>query len=214
MSSPEPHLHTPSAQRMGNPPSELEHAMSVLLGVVRGIVAGIRLADQEVLELEAWLGNHQELLETWPGKAIAERIRDVLEDGTISRAEADDLALTLYRITQSTPGPGGYRHPLFCTSIEPTPTPIVIPGRTFMFCGHFLYGSQERCEAAVLERGGMVDKSVGAELDYLVLGSISTDKLNDCRCQKLVSQVLSLHEGDERPAVVTEKDWIKAVSES
>jgi NAD-dependent DNA ligase len=47
---------------------------------------------------------------------------------------------------------------------------IEYPGKTFCFTGVFDYGSRKKCETAVMERGGVIDK-VNLSLDYLIVGS-------------------------------------------
>ena len=153
-------------------PVGFTHSMAVLLGLVHGILADGVLNAREVLALNAWLGNHQELLDDWPANIIAERVRDILVDGKITREEAENLGDTLTRILGWEFGSSVQLDPLAANeTLEPLQL-VVIPGRSFLLSGRFLYGTRDRCEAAILGRGGLVDKTVSPSLDYLVLGSL------------------------------------------
>lgn len=66
-----------------------------LLGLCPGLIADNELNEAEIGYLDAWLQEHRELADTWPGDVIACRLRAILADGIITRDEAEDLKETL-----------------------------------------------------------------------------------------------------------------------
>jgi len=188
-------------------PEGFTHTMAVLLGLVHGILADGVLNAREVLALNAWLGNHEELLDDWPANIIAKRVRDILADGKITHAEAEDLGDTLTRVL----GWG------FCSSEKLDPLAanetlepfqlVVIPGRSFLLSGRFLYGTRSRCEAAILGRGGLVDKTVSPSLDYLVLGSLPPSGVPGSEFPAVLKTVRELHRKGNQISIVSEQAW-------
>lgn len=186
---------------------DFTHTMAVLLGLVHGILADGVLNAREVLALNAWLRNHQELLDDWPANIIAERVRDVLADGQITRDEAEDLGDTLTRVL----GWG------FCSSEQLDPLAanetlepfqlVVITGRSFLLSGRFLYGTHGRCEAAILGRGGLVDKTVSPSLDYLVLGSLPRSGAPGSEFPAVLKTARELRRKGNNISIVSEQAW-------
>jgi NAD-dependent DNA ligase len=192
----------------------MTHSMSVLLGLVRGILADGVLNEKEILALNAWLGNHEELLCHWPANIIAERIQDILADGVITRDETENLAETLSRILGL--GINSWRQPKSVPTEDAREMDqqIVIPGRSFMLAGTFLYGTHSRCEAAILGRGGLTDRSVSPSLDYLVIGALPESQGPGSEFEVILKQAKAWIRKGCAIKIISEKAWHKALAES
>ncbi|MGY3888005.1 hypothetical protein [Aeromonas aquatica] len=85
--------------------NEIEHdnmdaLVNMLLGFLQGISADSNIVEQEVHALRALLLKHRDLLASWPGSLLFNRLNDILADGEITEDEREDLLeLTLERIT-------------------------------------------------------------------------------------------------------------------
>lgn len=152
----------------------LKRFCEALLGISAGLLADGELSDKELLFLDSWLQEHDDIAATWPGEVIFVRVRDVLADGFITEEERAYLKETLSALLAGTLAETG------ATSGVATRLPIdeidaiAIPDRSFRFTGSLLYGTRVACERAVRERDGAVVPSVRADLDYRVIGTLAS----------------------------------------
>lgn len=185
--------------------------IAALLGIVKGIVPGDTLNERDVLALNAWLCYHEELLDLWPANVIAERISEVLAERKMPGAEAKDLSNALTLVLNWGFVPPGRLDPLAADeTMEPFQT-VEIPGRSFLFSGQFLYGAHSRCEAAVLQRGGLADKTVGPSLDYLVLGSLPRSGAPGSEFPAVLKTARELRRRGDKISIVSEQAWHSAL---
>ncbi|MEX2496525.1 MAG: hypothetical protein WD448_10575, partial [Woeseia sp.] len=66
-----------------------------LLGLCSGMLADGRLSDDEILFLDNWLTEHDDIANTWSGEVLYERIRAALSDGVIDDSDRSSLLATL-----------------------------------------------------------------------------------------------------------------------
>ena len=145
-----------------------------LIGIVRGVLADNSLHPDEVLFLDTWLRDNQELTLEWPGDVLAARIQSVLADGFVSQEELTDLKTMLAGLiggTMASSGSAGgeaTRLPVdHCTEIE-------VPGKTFCFTGKFICGSRKHCQQQITDRGGEAVDTITWKLNYLVIGALAS----------------------------------------
>jgi NAD-dependent DNA ligase len=90
------------------------------------------------------------------------------------------------------------------------PEPVLFEGRVFIFTGVFEFGTRERCERAVRERGGLViprDIEVSHLIDYLVVGSKGSARWKrEGYGAKIETAVVERHIHG-KPAIVKEEHW-------
>ncbi len=186
---------------------EFKHSMAVLLGLVKGLLADNILNPQEILALDSWLRNHQELLHHWPANVIAERVQAVLADGVISLEETQDLAETLSRVLDWGFNALEHIHPwVELLSREPQPE-VIVPGRSFLLSGRFVYGPRARGDAATLECGGLTDKALNGALDYVVVGALTQASPPERESSALIADALSLQSSGHVIEVIPEQAW-------
>lgn len=88
---------------------------------------------------------------------------------------------------------------------------IEYPGKTFCFTGVFDYGSRKKCETAVMERGGVIDK-VNLSLDYLIVGSDTNKSWAHQNYGRKIERAIEIkHKSGDRPYIIHESDWIKSL---
>lgn len=153
---------------------QLKRSCESLLGICAGLLADGDLNDREILFLQTWLSEHDEISHTWPGEVLVIQVRDILSDGLITDEKREHLTKTLSDLI------GGTLEETGATSGLSTKLPIddvsqiVINGCIFCFTGSFLYGTRAACERAITERGGFASPTVRRDVNYLVIGTMAS----------------------------------------
>ncbi len=91
---------------------------------------------------------------------------------------------------------------------KPEP-PVIFEDRVFIFTGGFEFGTRERCEKAVRERGGLVPRieEVSHLIDYVVVGAKGSARWkHEGYGAKIEAAVVERHIHG-KPAIITEKHW-------
>ncbi len=150
----------------------VDKAIESLLGICQGVVADGELNSAEILFLNAWLKENDEIADCWPGDVIASRVKQILADGTVSAEEAEDLKQTLTAVIGGgfldIGAAGGLATRLPVDEVDA----VSFAGASFCLTGKFLYGPRKRCEEAVVTRGGLISVNVTQKLNYLVIGTL------------------------------------------
>ena len=187
----------------------LKRSCESLLGISAGLLADGKLTDEEITFLDAWLAEHAEIENTWPGEVIAARIREVLKDGVITENERQYLKSTLEMLL------GGTLQNTGATSGLSTKLPlddvgaIVIKDRIFCFTGEFLYGTRSACEKAVISRGGDTASNVRKDLDYLVIGALASNAWAHTSFGRKIEQAMVYKTKGCFLFIVTEEQWVQ-----
>lgn len=194
---------TPTNQQL------LKRSCESLLGICTGMLADGYLVNEEIRFLDTWLSENEEIAGTWPGEVICARVREVLADGVISDDERQYLTETLSELLDGT------LEQVAATAGMDTKLPldpvtfIEVTDNSFCFTGTFLYGTREACEQAILDRGGEVTRSVRANLDYLVIGSLITDLTANTNYGRKIEQAVDLRSQGSRIKIVSEEQWVQ-----
>lgn len=69
----------------------LERDISEMLGLAKGILADGRVEENEVHLIRDWIKAHPDLVETWVGNILCQRLEKIFIDGRISAQERNDL---------------------------------------------------------------------------------------------------------------------------
>lgn len=189
----------------------LSRSCEALLGVCQGLLADHVLNEAEVGFLALWLRDHPDIARVWPGNIISERVEDILSDGSFSEDGLEQLKEVLTSLLGGTWAQTGAASGLSIDLSIEHDAQFVLPGRRFCFSGKFVFGSRSVCERAVLERGGLIDKEITKDLDFLVVGPfVSSDWLNTTFGRKIEKAV-----GYQRAGcgirIISEKCWSKAI---
>lgn len=179
-----------------------------LIGICRGLLADGQLVEQEIIFLDTWLKDNEQIINDWPADVIARRLRAILADGVITHDEAEDLRKTLEGIVGGGLEHGAVDGMATRLPVEEVET-IEFDGKLFCFTGKFVYGSRKKCEQAIIDRGALAHPSVINGLDYLVIGTLaSRDWINTSHGRKIESAVAN--KGKGKPVVIlAEEVWVK-----
>lgn len=143
----------------------------------RGVIADNQVNTLEAQALQRWIEANEEHSDKWPFDVILDRLEVALDDGHLDETEAQDLFELLIDITGGET-PIEARVASYATSLpltRPYPT-VEFPERSFCLTGKFLFGTRNRCESAIRERGGIPIQNVNGETDYLVIGAMGSSQ--------------------------------------
>jgi len=101
----------------------------------------------------------------------------------------------------------------------PTPTTlpvdhnavIEIPTKKFCLTGQFAYGPRNICEQIIIDHGGIIKSTVTLDLDYLVIGAISTRSWIHSNYGRKVEAAIMAKKYRGQPTIITEDMWADAV---
>lgn len=195
----------PQFRNRDNLKKHLEH----LLGLCRGVVADRALNEQEVVYLDTWIKDHEDLAGTWIAERLQERMQAVLADGVVDVEEANDLIATIDQLI------GGGLEDGIVSGAASFPlaesASVAIPGASFCFTGRFLQHSRNACHQTTRERGGTIVKNVTRSLDYLVIGSLASRDWRYTSHGTKIEKALDLNDRGAGIAIVMEDSWLKAM---
>lgn len=190
----------------------IKKATEHLLGICHGITADQMLNDSEIIFLNTWIKQNQDVVSTWPGKTIARRIHEILADGIITDEERASLLITLEQACSSDFLNTGD------TEAQPADIPfdddphIIFPDNTFCFTGEFLFGTRAACHRAVEKLTARTKDNITTDIDYLVIGSrINSNWKHTSFGRKIETAVKYIDKG-HGIAIVSEQQWIEALS--
>ncbi len=155
--------------------NQLNQSCSELVGIANGLVADGQLNNAEIEFLNRWLEKHDVISREWPGDVIHARIKEVLSDGIVAEDERTYLIKTLEMLI------GGH---LDCLADTPKVNELALdkiigitfPNALFCLTGDFVYAPRPKCEGAITTRGGLVNKAVTKNLNYLIVGGLGSDE--------------------------------------
>lgn len=187
-----------------------DRSIDELIGMCKGMLSDGATNEDEVNFLKLWLEANQEYINQWPANILSARLCEILADGIIDKKEKDDLFILLNDITGGTKT---FYEELknnatllpFC---KPAPA-ITFKARQFCLTGQFFYGTRNRCESEIQQRGGTTQKQPSQKTDYLIIGHLgSTDWMHTSFGRKIESAVELKGKGFPI-SIVSEEHWVK-----
>lgn len=208
MSEPKPYLlKAASARESAN--RVLCREISEMLGMCRGVIADGIVTAEEVQFLDTWLAAHPLAATSFPGSAVAARLRRVYADGTVSDEERADLLALLQDATGQV-SPQAITAPTRLPLDEPLP-PVVFEGSTFCFTGKFASGTRSWCEAETTARGGVCQSAVERTLRFLVIGSVGNDQWAHSSFGRKIEKAAALKSSGVALSIIPEQHWCAAL---
>lgn len=197
-----------------NSDRRIDRSISELMGFAKGMLADGKIDDEEILALGKWVLANSEVAELWPVSVILARLDKILVTGRkIEEADRVGMRDLLSDLTGSV---GFDEHFQNVTSrlplCKPTPS-VVIPGKTFVFTGKFIYGIRRDCQRAIVDRGGIAEDSVTKRTSYVVLGCLgSADWIQSNFGRKIEYAVQLRDKGILN--IIAEDHWAKSLDRS
>lgn len=173
-----------------------------LIGLAKGIISDGVVTQEEAEFLLTWLANNH-YVDNIMVDDLLDRVAVMLSDGILDRDEQADLLQTLSDLVGN---PGGTGE-LLRTSTLPLDDPqprVWFPERLFLFTGTCAYGTRQRCQEFVTERGGLLAKSVTRLLDYLVVGDYVTKSWIHESYGLKIKDAMEMRQERGQPAIISE----------
>lgn len=154
-----------------------------LNGIIHGIIADKTITDTEVVKLNNWLLDNEQLASTYPYDELTSLVANILEDNIITKDEIkllerfflefiDEKTITVYsqeeiKVIKESITIGG-----IC-ALDPE---VNVDGSTVVFTGKSSRCSRNEFKKAVEVSGGKVISAISRKVNYLVIG----DEGNPC----------------------------------
>lgn len=191
---------------------EDEKLINEFIGLLKGVTADGIVNPKEFSFIQNWIRQHKDLKAIWPIDPVYQRMTDILSDNHISSRELKEFAELLKALTGSrfeeTGAADGSATEFFVNEVDE----IDFNGR-FCFTGTFVSGQRSKLKAIAEANGATVKKSVSAQLDYLVVGSVATRDWMYSSHGRKIEQALKLQKDGHPIVVLSENAWFSAVSE-
>ncbi|MDQ2192192.1 MULTISPECIES: NAD-dependent DNA ligase [unclassified Vibrio] len=182
-----------------------------LLGFLQGLTADDTLNDKEILALKRLIESNDDVISSWPGDVIHERLIQVLEDGIIDDQEKQELLVMFKSICGQQFTDSGcaecFATDYFSDDIELES----VNGLRVCFTGKFFSGNRKHIESQAKTNGVLVCSGVNRDLDILVIGSMaSRDWIHTSHGRKIESVINNRRTGF-KTHIVTEKAWLSLI---
>ena len=138
--------------------NETTLGLQLLEGIVEGISCDDIINEEEIINLQKWLKEHDYLKGVYPFDKIYCMVENVLADGKLSEEEKEELAIAfkeLYSPVSSHAEEGAQ---------------IELGGKTFCLSGEFSCASKSEVSKKLVEKGAIEKSGVSSKLDYLFVG--------------------------------------------
>lgn len=188
-------------------------AIAEMLGFVRGMLADGRVTDDELVAFSRWLQANPDATMHFPGNAVAERVRRVLEDRVVTEEEREDLTALLQQATGDVLDDveaGAVVTPTRIAFTDPTPT-VLFEGSTFVLTGRFVTGTRAYCERQIVERGGLLKSAPTHDTNFVVVGSIGSAQWLQSTHGTKIEAAVSLRDRGHAIAIIPEEEWVIAL---
>jgi hypothetical protein len=96
---------------------------------------------------------------------------------------------------------------------DPLPK-VIIPGTAFCFTAKFQFGSREKCETAVISRGGTATDNITNKTDILVIGNTPNPNWSHGSFGNKILHAMTLRFQHRKPLIIPELYWRALLEES
>ena len=190
-----------------NTSQSLKQSLGELLGLARGILADQELSDSEINYLHEWLEDRYHVTSSFPGNVIHKRIKEVLEDNVVTEEERSHLVETLNMLVEDRLEDLAEQVDL--TELWFDDVGLIDFNHTkFCLTGNFVYGPKDVCETAIEQRGGIVNNSVGDEVEFLVVGGLGVDEWRSGGLGAEIEKAMRLRATEKTVKIIPEGAWV------
>ena len=189
----------------------LKRSYESLLGICTGLMADSLLNNKEIIFLDTWLADHEELATEWPGNVLSKKIREVLADGIITGEEREHLESILNDFIGGTLEESGATSGMATRLPVDKNAKIEIPGNDFCFTGKFLFGERTACEKVTKKKGGRILGSVHADPCFLVIGALASPDWKHSSYGTKIEKAVEYQKKGHNVQIVKEQQWVEAI---
>lgn len=193
-------------------------SIQVLHGVLHGILANNQITNEEIRQLEVWLGTHDVLRGTYPFDEIYSLVSSILADGVVTEDERNLLKAFFAQFidtkdsynlsaTELAQLQKQYDMQGICAK-DPD---ISFPGHTFCFTGTSARAKRDEIAAEILARGGIFHSTVSKKTEYLIIGADGNPCWAFSCYGRKVETAVAMREAGGRIVIVNEHDFWRAL---
>lgn len=151
----------------------IESDVHLLNGLCKGLIADKVLSEDEIRYLDWWLTQNGALKNNYPGKELYILIKDILQDGVITKEESATLCKALVDFTGCDLDSGVVDGLATRLPIN-NDAKVIVSGKIFCLTGVFMAGKRSLVEDMIVAAGGEISERITKKLDFLVVGTLSS----------------------------------------
>lgn len=188
---------------------EVENGINELLGFLLGIAADGKITDTEFEALDKWLVDNSHISDKWPANILIERIKDIKADGIVDEEEKQDLLESLKQITGQRFDETGDAHGAIAEVFSDEIVEFYHQNKKICFTGKFVCGTRKVCEESARKKGAVIAKSITADLDVLILGTIASRDWRFTSHGRKIEKALEHKKKGREIIIMSERTWLK-----
>ena len=189
----------------------LTHDMQVLHGILYGILADGRITKEELVGLQNWLYDNEQLSSYYPYDEICTLVNQVLKDGVVSPEEEHLLKMFFSQFAHSNSKCvicSDNEKSLFTTAgicaLDPE---ITIADHLFCFTGKSEKATRSELADIIVKHGGKFNDSITAKTDYLIIGNEGNQCWAFSCYGRKVEKAIDLRKKGKHILIVNELDF-------
>ena len=176
-------------------------ALQDLQFLITGIIADNEVSEEEVLTLNQWLLQNEELEGQYPFDRVFNIIRKTLEDGVVDDQEKG-LLLKLFK---------EYIDPVGAAQQDGDQPECVFCDNTFVLTGDFENGSRKEVEEKITNAGGIIRGNVSGKTAYVVVGALGSPDWSNGNYGSKIKKAMELKENGKPIRIITEEQLFNAL---
>jgi len=182
-----------------------------LIGLCRGIMADGTINQKEAEFLMEWISSNEARANLFPFSVLYDRLSNMLSDNILDEDEQIELLDLLTRVT------GGDTLAEDIESMSTTlplcnPAPdVIIEQNNFVFTGVFNMGTRKALQSIVENMGGIAQKSITKQTNYLVIGDIGSEDWAHSSFGRKIEKAIDYKEKGSDIKIVIESHWSKFI---
>lgn len=185
-------------------------AVHEMIGLVQRVILDGEVTPAEAEFLAAWMKANPEVVNSWPGSALAQRLGRIFADGRIDDDEREDLLFFLHELT-GTPSGAGLDVAVRALPLDEPMPRLHFAGNECVFAGHFVWGTRRRCEQAVIARGGVFARKVSERTNIVIVGELGDPDWERSRFGADIAEAVKQRAAGARLVIVDEEHWVSCL---
>ena len=174
--------------------NETTLGLQLLEGMIEGISCDDMINEDEIINLQKWLSEHDYLKGVYPFDKIYCMVENALEDGKLSEEEKEELAIAFEELYSP-----------ISSHIEDD-AQIQLVEKTFCLSGEFLCASKSEISKKLVAKGAIEKSGVSSKLDYLFVGGSGSAAWKFGKIGGKIAKAMELQEKGCKIQIVGEDD--------
>jgi NAD-dependent DNA ligase len=181
-----------------------------LIGIIKGVASDGIIMEEEVKFLIDWMQANPWVQKTQLACTIYPRLIAAVRDKKIDAEEEREILDLLLKAVgnNSAQKVGQSSNSSKLPLCQPQPS-LTVKNKVFCFTGKIQSGNRNWCEQSIIEHGGLISKkNITQDLDYLVIGEISTPSWKHSTYGNKIEAAVEYREKYNRLSIISEEHWI------